>query len=120
MKVTSADGTIVAERGGVPVAGLLEWADVAIPSPGTFRVEVDVPRAAQPVDAFVASWEIDVAPVARAEQVVSTRSWAPLAYALAVAWIVVVAVGWTIARRAPVRRPRSAREREVDEDLVES
>jgi copper transport protein len=105
MKVTSADGTVVAERVGVPVAGLLEWADVGIPSPGTVRVEIDVTRPAQPVDAFTASWEIDVAPVARARRVVSTRSWAPFANGLAIGWIAVVAVGWTITRRtrAPAR-----------------
>ncbi len=106
MTVTSADGTIVAERGGVPVAGLLEWADVAIPSPGTFGVEVHVTRPAQPVGAFVASWKIDVAPVARAERVVSTRAWAPIANGLAAVWIVVVAAGRTITRRSSGRRPR--------------
>jgi methionine-rich copper-binding protein CopC/putative copper export protein len=99
VKVTSADGRAVAERGGVPVAGLVEWADVAIPNPGTYRVEVNISRPAQPVGPFMASWEVDATPVARAARVVSTRLWAPFAAGLAAAWMVVVALGWTVMRR---------------------
>ena len=35
MRVTGADGTSIAERTGVPVNGLLEWSDIAIPNPGS-------------------------------------------------------------------------------------
>ncbi len=49
LRVTGGDGTIIAERQGVPASGLLEWADVAVPNPGTYRIEVDVDRPAIPV-----------------------------------------------------------------------
>jgi hypothetical protein len=106
MTVTSADGVVVAERVGVPVAGLLEWPDVVIPSPGAVRVEVAVTRLARPVGPLVASWNIGVAPLARAGTVVSTRSWAPFAYVLAAAWLAVVAVGWTVMSRLARGRHR--------------
>lgn len=93
LRVNSADGVVVAERAGVPVDGLVEWADVSVPSPGVYRIHVDVTRPALPVGPFVASWEIDVAPVPRADRVLSTRSWSPIAVMLAAGWIVLVAAG---------------------------
>jgi hypothetical protein len=104
LKVTSGDGTTI-ERHGVPVDGLVEWTDVAIPNPGSYQVVVDVTRPNKPVDPFTASWTVDVVPVARAERVVSTRSWAPIAAGLAGAWLLVVFFGWTVTRRlSPTRR----------------
>lgn len=100
MRLTGADGTSIAERDGVPVNGLLEWTDVAIPSPGAYRVEVIIARPAVPVSPFVASWIVDGAPVPRAKTVLSTRSWAPFAAALAATWLVIVAIGrWWTQRR---------------------
>ena len=101
MRVTGADGTSIAERDGAPVNGLLEWSDIAIPNPGAYRVEVIVVRPAVPVSPFVASWTVNGAPVTRAKTVLSTRSWAPLAAALAAMWLVIVAiVRWWTHRRA--------------------
>lgn len=99
MRVTGADGTSIAERTGVPVNGLLEWSDIAIPNPGAYRVEVTIVRPAVPISPFVASWNVDGAPVARAKTMLSTRSWAPLAAALAAMWLVIVAIGrwWTLS-----------------------
>ncbi len=94
LRVNGADGAVVAERDGVPVDGLVEWTDLSVPNPGTYRIQVDVTRPAAPVSPFVASWDIDVAPVPRADRVLSTRSWAPVAASLAMAWIVIVAAGW--------------------------
>ena len=69
MRVTGADGTSIAERTGVPVNGLLEWNDIAIPNPGSSQDGV--------VDTIVG----------------------PLAAALAAMWLVVVAMGrwWTLS-----------------------
>lgn len=94
VKLLGADGVSVAERDGVPVDGLIEWPDVAIPNPGTYRVEVEVARPSAPVDPVVGSWSVSSAPVPRASRVVSTRSWAPLATILASAWILLLVVGW--------------------------
>ena len=99
LRISGADGSVIAERQGVPASGLIEWADVAIPNPGTYRVEVDVDRPAVPVSPFVASWAVDPAPVPRVDRVLSTRSWAPLAAAFAALWVLVVAVGWWGSRR---------------------
>jgi hypothetical protein len=99
LRIIGADGTTIAERQGVPTSGSLEWADVAIPSPGTYRVEVDVDRPQRPVSPFVASWSVDPAPVPRVDPVVSTRSWAPLAAIFAVGWVLLVAAGWFGTRR---------------------
>ncbi|MEO8265685.1 MAG: hypothetical protein ABI706_09275 [Ilumatobacteraceae bacterium] len=105
MRVTGADGTSIAGRDGVPVNGLLEWSDIVIPSPGAYRVEVSIVRTAVPVSPFVASWSVDGAPVARAKTVLSSRSWAPFAAALAAAWLVIVAIGsWWTKRRARWQR----------------
>jgi copper transport protein len=98
VQIQGGDGSVVAERQGVPDSGVLEWADIAIPTPGTYRVEVHVTRPVAPVPSFVASWKVDPAPVPRADRVLSTRSWAPLATGLAVAWAVVVAAGWSLTR----------------------
>ena len=111
LRVNGADGVVVAERVAVPVDGLVEWADVSVPSPGTFRVQVDVARPASPVSPFVASWDIDVAPVPRADRVVSTRSWAPVAASLAAGWIVLAAAGWwVIGRRGQLDRGVTSRD----------
>ncbi len=98
LRINGADGAVVAERRGVPTNGVIEWADVAVPSPGTYRVQVEVTRSTMPIPPFVASWAVDAVPVPRAARVVSTRSWAPFAAALAAAWIVLVAVGWWAIR----------------------
>ncbi len=68
VRITGGDGSVVAERQGVPVSGVLEWADIAIPNPGTFRVEVDVDRPTLPVSPFVASWAVDAPPVPRVKR----------------------------------------------------
>ncbi len=99
LRITGADGSVIAERQGVPASGVIEWADVAIPNPGTYRVEVDVDRPAVPVSPFVASWAVDPPPVPRVDEVLSTRLWAPLAATLAALWVLVVAVGWWGTRR---------------------
>lgn len=103
IRIEGGDGSVVAERRGVPDAGVLEWADVAIPSPGTYRVEVEVTRSVSPVSPFVASWEVEPTPVARAKRVVSNRPWAPIAASLAAAWAVVVVAGWWATRRLSTR-----------------
>ena len=99
LRITGGDGAIVAERQGVPASGLIEWTDIAVPNPGTYRIEVDVNRPAVPVGPFVASWAIDPAPVPRVDRVLSTRSWAPLAAIFAGGWVLLVAAGWWATRR---------------------
>ncbi len=99
LQIKGADGVVVAEREGVPIDGVIEWTDVAVPNPGTYRIQVDVTRPAAPVSPFVASWDIDAVPVPRVERVVSTHSWAPLAAGLAAGWILLVGVGWWGIRR---------------------
>ena len=99
LRINGADGSMIAERQGVPASGVIEWADVAIPNPGTYRVEVDVDRPAVPVSPFVASWAVDPPPVPRVDRVLSTRSWAPLAATFAVLWVLLVAFGWWGTRR---------------------
>ncbi|MEP7115838.1 MAG: hypothetical protein ABI862_21415, partial [Ilumatobacteraceae bacterium] len=80
--------------------------DIVIPNPGAYRVEVIIARPAVPVSPFVASWNVDGAPVPRAKTVLSTRSWAPLAAALAAMWLVIVAIGkWWTQRRARGSEP---------------
>jgi copper transport protein len=98
VRIEGADGSVVAERQGVPEQGPLEWTDIAIPSPGTYRVQVDVTRSVAPVSPFVATWKVDAAPVPRATTVVSTRSWAPIAAIAAAGWLVFVAAGWAAGR----------------------
>lgn len=99
LRINGGDGSVIAERKGVPEDGILEWADIDVPNPGTYRVEVDVDRPTQPVSPFVASWAVDPPPVPRVDRVLSTRSWAPLAATLAALWVLVVAVGWWGTRR---------------------
>ena len=105
-RIIGGDGSVIAERHGVPDSGLLEWTDITVPNPGTYRVEVDIARPALAVSPFVASWSVDPVPVPRAGRVVSTDSWAPLAAVLAAGWLILVAVGrWGlrhVARRTPV------------------
>ena len=98
LRIIGGDGSIVAERQGVPDSGVVEWADVSIPNPGSYRVEVDVARPDVPVPPFVASWDIDPAPVPRVDRVISTRSWAPFAAVLAGGWLVLVGLGWWATR----------------------
>ncbi|MGZ4671031.1 MAG: copper resistance CopC/CopD family protein [Ilumatobacteraceae bacterium] len=99
LRVIGGDGSVAAERQGVPASGLIEWEDIAVPNPGTYRIEVDVDRPAVPVPPFVGSWAVDPAPVPRVDRVLSTRSWAPLAAALAMGWVVLVGAGWWGTRR---------------------
>jgi copper transport protein len=107
-RLIGGDGSVVAEREGVPASGLLEWSDVDVASPGFYRVEVDVARPARAVSPFVASWTVDAVPVTRVDRVVSTRPWAPLASVLAVAWLVVVAsAGWALRHRRRRTSPSS-------------
>jgi hypothetical protein len=112
VRVTAADGAPVVERDGELAGGVVEWADVSLPNPGTYRVEIDVSRPASPVAPLVASWAVGRAPVPRARPVVSTRSWAALAALLAAAWAAMVAVAWFSLRRRgrPVRLNRVATE----------
>jgi copper transport protein len=102
VRLSTADGVVVGERAGSPIDGVIEWTDVVAPSPGKYRVEVEIDRPALPVPTFVASWQVDVAPVPRAATIVSTRNWAPIAAALAACWfvLVVLASRW----RRDVRR----------------
>ncbi|MEP7048509.1 MAG: copper resistance protein CopC [Ilumatobacteraceae bacterium] len=100
-RIVGGDGAVVAERQGVPASGLLEWTDINVPSPGLYRVEVDVDRPARVVSPFVETWNVDPVPVPRAERVVSTRSWAPIAAIFAGAWLILVAAGrWGLRRSA--------------------
>ena len=92
-RIIGGDGSVVAERQGVPESGLLEWTDVTVPNPGMYRVEVDIARPALVVSPFVASWTVDPVPVPRADRVVSTHSWAPFAALLAGGWLILVAAG---------------------------
>lgn len=100
IRVISGDGSVIAERSGVPAASLVEWSDVSVPRPGMYRVEVDVIRPARPVPVFVASWSVDPTPIPRARPVLSTREWAPIAAILAGIWVIVVAVGRWGTRRS--------------------
>ena len=108
-RIIGGDGSIVAERRGVPDSGLLEWTDITVPSPGAYRVEVDIARPALAVSPFVATWNVDHVPVARADRVVSTHFWAPFAAFLAGGWLILVAAGrWGLPRFAgPGRIPDS-------------
>ncbi len=109
LRINGADGSVIAERQGVPASGLIEWADVTIPNPGTYRVEINVDRPAVPVPPFVASWAVDPTPVARVDRVLSTRPWAPLAAFSAALWVLVVAGGWWGTRRLfTSRRPEAS------------
>ena len=99
LRITGGDGSVIAQRQGVPASGVIEWTDIAVPNPGTYRVEVDVDRPAVPVAPFVASWSVDPAPVPRVDRVLSTRSWAPLAAVFAAGWVLLVAAGWWGSRR---------------------
>jgi copper transport protein len=100
-RIISGDGSVVAERRGVPESGLLEWTDVTVPNPGAYRVEVDIARPALAVSPFVATWNVDPVPVPRADRVVSTRSWAPFAALLAGGWVILVVAGrWGLRRYA--------------------
>ncbi len=105
MTITAADGSVATKRTGVPDNGLLEWSDIAIASPGTYSVRVDIDRVASPVSPVTASWVVDPTPVPRVDTVVSTRRWAPIAFALAALWVVIVGVGRLIIVRR--RSPRS-------------
>ena len=105
MRLTRGDGTVVAERDGVLDSGLLEWADVAVDSPGDYRVEVVVDRPTVAVPVFVSIWQVERTPVPRAKAVVSNRSWAPLAVGGAALWMVIVFAGrWLVRRRAQVSK----------------
>lgn len=101
-RMIGGEGSVIAVRHGVPVSGLLEWIDITIPNPGVYRVEVGIARPALDVPSFVASWNVDPIPVPRADTVLSTRSWAPLAAFLAGGWLILVAAG-----RWGIRRPTS-------------
>lgn len=94
VRINGGDGSVVAERQGVPTNGVLEWGDVSVANPGTYRVEIDIIRPAAPVSPFVASWTVDPTPVPRVETVLSTRSWAPIAAFLAAGWVILVVAGW--------------------------
>lgn len=106
-RIIGGDGSIVAERRGVPDSGLLEWTDITVPNPGAYRVEVDIARPALAVSPFVATWTVDPVPVRRADRVVSTHSWAPFAALMAGGWLILVAAGrWGLRRFAgPGRVP---------------
>jgi len=99
VRVIGGDGAVVAERDGRPADGLLEWADVNVPSPGLYRVEVDINRKALPLPPVVASWQVEPTPVPRVPVMISTRSWAPVAFGLAALWVLVVSAGWLVTRR---------------------
>jgi hypothetical protein len=98
VRIEGADGSVIAERSGVPGQSPLEWTDIDVPSPGTYRVEVDVTRSVAPVSPFVGTWKVDAAPVPRAKKVVSTRSWAPIAGIAAAGWLILIAAGWAASR----------------------
>lgn len=100
VRLVRGDGATVAEREGVPDNGVLEWADIAIDNPGSYRIEVAVARPTVPVPVFVSTWQIDRRPAPRAETVLSTRSWAPIAAMSAAVWLVIVVlVGWRLRRK---------------------
>jgi methionine-rich copper-binding protein CopC/putative copper export protein len=99
LRISGGDGSVIAERQGVPDSGVLEWTDISVPNPGTYRVEVDVTRSALPVSPFVASWAVDPVPVPRVDRVLSTRQWAPIAAVFAAGWLLLVAAGWWGTRR---------------------
>jgi len=98
-RLVAGDGSVVAERRGVPQLGLVEWADVSVSNPGLYRVEVDVGRPSSTVPAFVGSWDVDPVPAPRVARVVSTRPWAPIAAVVAVGWVALVIAGrWRVRR----------------------
>jgi methionine-rich copper-binding protein CopC/putative copper export protein len=99
VRVIGGDGAVVAKRDGRPADGLVEWADVDVPNPGLYRVEIDISRPALPLPPVVASWQVEPTPVPRVPVMISTRSWAPLAAALAALWVVIVGAGWWGTRR---------------------
>ena len=114
VRIVGGDGAVVAERVGHPADGLVEWADVTVPSPGLYRVEIDVRRPALPVSPVLASWQVHPTPVPRVPTVVSTDSWAPIAAGLFVFRVLLVAAGWWATGRnrrsvpGPRCRPSSA------------
>jgi hypothetical protein len=109
LRISGGDGSVIAERQGVPDSGVLEWTDISVPNPGTYRVEVDVTRSALPVSPFVASWAVDPVPVPRVDRVLSTRQWAPIAAVFAAGWLLLVAAGWWGTRRLFTPTPHEAR-----------
>ncbi len=103
--VQRADGEEVARRDGVPKGGVIEWADVDLAAPGGYTVQVTVDRPTSPVPEFAGSVAVQTAPVPRADTVVSTASWAPIAAAVAAAWLVLVGLAAVVVRRRTTRRP---------------
>jgi copper transport protein len=99
MTLVGADGATVAQRSGVPADGLVEWTDLDLPNPGSYRIEVAVSRPAAPVHPFVAALAVEAPPVPRARTVVSTRAWRPLATAAAGGWVLVAAFGFGVHRK---------------------
>lgn len=97
--VRRSDGLEVARRDGVPQGGNLEWADVDLAAPGSYSVNVQIDRPSAPVNSFDPAVQVQAAPQPRAETVVSTAAWAPIATALAVVWLVVVTLGAVLVRR---------------------
>jgi hypothetical protein len=113
IRVVGGDGVVIAERVGRPTAGLVEWADVDVPSPGLYRVEVDIDRPALPVSPTVASWQVAPAALPRAPTVVSAHSWGPIAAGFGLLWVLLVAAGWwatgRIQRAVPAARCRPSK-----------
>ncbi|MEI8238257.1 MAG: copper resistance protein CopC [Actinomycetota bacterium] len=98
-------GAVAEQRSGVPKDGVLEWADIKLTNPGTYDVDVAIGRPTAPVPDFTTTVEVAATPVPRAATVVSDREWAPLAAALALVWVLAVAMGrWVIARRQGSKR----------------
>lgn len=90
LRLMGADGTTVARREGVPVAGSLGWDDINLPAAGAYRVVISITRPASSVPDFDATWAIDRAPVPRVRGVLSKHAWAPIAALLAALWIVII------------------------------
>jgi hypothetical protein len=116
--VRRSDGEVVARRDAAPDKGVVEWADVDLAAPGTYSVEVLVDRPAAPVNSFDPAVRVLAAPVPRADTVVSDADWAPIAAAVAAAWLAVVALGAMVVRR--VRGRTGTRSHEPSSDAPDA
>jgi methionine-rich copper-binding protein CopC/putative copper export protein len=105
LRLVRADGTEVTRRTATPAAGLVQWADVAIASPGDYQVTVDVQRAVAAVPRWSTTWHVEPAPLPRAAKVLSNSVWSPVALAGAALWAIAIGAGrWLVTRRQGSKR----------------
>ncbi|MBI4933603.1 MAG: copper resistance protein CopC/CopD [Actinobacteria bacterium] len=100
VKVIDASGATVSELTGTPQNGVVEWDSLRLPSPGRYRLEATIERAALAVPTFQGTLAVSAAPVPRAHTVVSDQDLGP--------WVLWLAMGWAVLVLAAARFVRSA------------